>query len=169
MDLNTIVKMLGDGATNELKEKTGASSNQISDLMSNALPTILSAMQNNAKDDAGAASLSKALDDHANDDISDIGAFLKNVDVNDGAKILSKVFGSEDKNIQSQLAEKSGLSADQVSTSLASLAPLLLSFLGKQKKQSSGNDVMSMIGGLMGGANSDMAQTLLKGVKGFFK
>ncbi len=175
MDYSSILKMLGDSGTSELSKVTGASDSQISDLISDALPALLGAMQNNAKDTNAASGLAKALDDHAGDDISDIGSFLKNVDLNDGAKILSHVLGSDQSKVQDALAKKNGLSADQVSTGLASLAPLLLTFLGKEKKSKSSSngdvDLMSMLGGFLGsgGKNNDLLGSLLGGVSDLFK
>ncbi len=171
MDISTILKALGESGTAELTKQTGASDSQINTLMKDALPALLGAMQNNAKDSNGAAGLSKALDDHANDDISDIAGFLKNVDMKDGAKILSHVFGSNESKVENALAEKSGLSTDQVVKSLSSIAPLLLSFLGKEKKSKSSNDgdLLSMLGGMLGGNTSDLAETLLGGLSNLFK
>ncbi|MFV0479955.1 MAG: DUF937 domain-containing protein [Anaerorhabdus sp.] len=174
MDIQTILSALGDSGASQLSEKTGASSSQITDLMSSALPALMSAMQSNATSTDGAQGLAKALDDHAEADTSDITSFLKNVDLDDGAKILSKIFGSNESTVQNALAEKSGLSASQVSTSLASIAPLLLSFLGQEKKStssSSGTDLTSMLGSLLGGGSSSSngLESLLKGVTGLFK
>lgn len=169
MDLQTILSMLGENGTTELTKKTGANKDQVTTLIQNALPTLLSTMKSNASNEDGVKGLSKALDDHAGDDISDIGSFLKNVDMEDGSKILSKVFGSKTETVKQQLSDKSGLTMDQVTNSLASIAPLLLSMLGKEKKAKGNTDVTSMLGGLLGGDMGDLAGDLLKGVGKFFK
>lgn len=172
MDINSILKVLGESGTSELSKAAGASDSQITDLVSAALPTLLGAMQNNAKDSESAAGLAKALDDHAADDISDVGSFLKNVDTKDGAKILSHVLGSNTSAVESSLAEKSGMDAGQVANVLTYIAPLLLTFLGQQKKSSSNsNDLVSLFGGLLGQSQgkSGLTDTLLGAVTGLFK
>ncbi|MFV0254750.1 MAG: DUF937 domain-containing protein [Erysipelotrichaceae bacterium] len=170
MDLNSILSAVTSAGSEQISKTTGADSSQVTDLLSSALPTLLGAMKNNAGDKSKAAGLSKALDDHAQDDITDVAAFLKTVDVEDGAKILKHLLGNDNEKIQSKLADKSGLDISQVATSLSSIAPLLLSFLGQQKQKSSNNDLDlgSLIGGFIGGDNN-IAETLMDGLSGFLK
>lgn len=175
MDLSTILGALTDGgATEEISKTTGASSSQVTDLLSSALPALLGAMQNNSTDTTKAEGLSKALDDHAEADTSDITSFLKNVDKEDGEKIINHVLGDDKEKVTTELAAKSGLDVSQVISTLSSYAPLLLTLLGQQKKSSStsgGLDVASLLGGLLGGNsnNSDLASTLMSGLSGLLK
>ncbi|MFV0556854.1 MAG: DUF937 domain-containing protein [Lactovum sp.] len=165
MDISSILGALGDTGTKELSKATGVSDSQVTDLITAALPTILGAMQKNAKDSKSAESLSKALDDHASSDISDVSSFLKNVDLDDGAKILSHVLGNDKSAVQNNLTEKTGLDSGQVTQILTSLAPLLLTFLGQKKQESSDNDLLSLFTGLVSGNKSSLLGSLL----GLFK
>jgi len=133
MDYASILKLLSGTGTSELSKKSGANDSVVSSLLTDALPVILGAMTNNAKDEKGASSLSKALDDHAGADISNLGSFLQNVDLADGAKILGHVFGSKQDTVKEGLAKKNGLDIEQVGTILGTLAPLVLTYLGQEK------------------------------------
>lgn len=55
-------------------------------------------MTQNTGSSQGAQSLSKALDDHKNTNVEDLASFFKNVDRNDGSKILGRILGSNNKN-----------------------------------------------------------------------
>ena len=100
-----------------------------------AVPTLIQNMQKNASTKSGEKSLAKALSDHAKDDTGNISDFLKNADLEDGAKILGHILGENKNVLESGVAKKSGLSSDQVSTILSAAAPLLLNVLGQKKEE----------------------------------
>ena len=137
-------------ALEELGKKAGARPDQAQKVAQSALPAILEALKQNAASPDGAKSLNKALDDHKDDKITDIASFLKNVDTNDGAKILQHIFGNKNENVQKELAKKAEMDTNQVSTLLTQLAPLVLGTLGNQKKEQGGSDVMNLIGNVLG-------------------
>lgn len=138
-------------ALEELGKKAGARPDQAQNVAQNALPAILGALKQNAASPDGAKSLNKALEDHKNDNVGDTANFLKNVDTNDGAKMLQHIFGNKNENVQKDLAQKSGVDTSQVFTLLAQLAPLVLGVLGNKKKEQGGSDVMGLIGNVLGG------------------
>ncbi len=150
--LSMLTKQLNDPrALEELGKKAGARPDQAQQLAQNALPALLKTLQQNASTPEGAKSLNKALEDHKDDKVDDIPSFLKNVDTNDGAKMLQHIFGSKNETVQKDLAKKAGMDTNQVSNLLTQLAPLVLGALGNQKKQQGGSDVMNLIGGVLGG------------------
>ena len=151
--LSMLTKQLSDPkALEELGKKAGARPDQTQKLAQDALPTLLKTLQQNASTPAGAESLNKALEDHKDDKVEDIFSFLKNVDTNDGAKMLQHIFGNKNETVQKELAQKAGMDTNQVSSLLTQLAPLVLGALGKQKKeQSGGSDVKNLLGGMLGG------------------
>lgn len=118
----------------QLGETVGAGSNQVQQLMQLGLPALLEALNRNAGTPEGALSLARALEQHQDDPVDDMTAFLRNADTNDGAKILQHIFGNRNEQVQYNLSRQTGLDIGQVVALLARFAPLLLGLLGKQKK-----------------------------------
>lgn len=150
--LGMLTKQLSDPkALEELAKKAGARPEQTQKLAQDALPTLLKTLQQNASTPEGAKALDRALEEHKDDKVDDIFAFLQNVDTNDGAKMLQHIFGNNNETIQKELAGKAGMDTNQVSNLMTQLAPLVLGALGNQKKQQGGgSDVMNLIGGVLG-------------------
>lgn len=154
MDIGNLLSVFTNTeSVNALSNNSGAEPGQVSDLLQKALPILMKGMQQNAASETGASSLAKAMDDHAGDDISNIGSFLKNIDPNDGVKILGHILGNKNTAVQTGLAQKTGLSSSQTSSILSAVAPILLSVLGGEKRQSnvSNNGIGSMLSSLIGG------------------
>jgi len=174
------------GVVETLSKTVNAKPDQVKQLAELALPTLLQAMNKNAKTESGAKSLSKALDQHADDDVNDVKSFLNKVDTKDGAKILGHLLNNKEAAVESGLAKQTGLDMSQVSGLLTMLAPLLLGQLGQQKKQGGfdlsslgsllggsslkGNDVMNMVTGLLDSdGDGDVIDDVSKLLGGFLK
>lgn len=157
MDISIILinTMLGNDSLSALSKTTGASNDQVQKVLANALPSLLKGMQNNSSDQDGEASLNKALAEHAKNDTSDISAFMNNVDLSDGAKILGHILGDNQTSVAMNAAKKSGVSAEESSNILAAAAPLLLAILGGNQAKSGSKSSNDLIGSL--------ASSLLKG------
>lgn len=143
-----ISQLLGKKTVSALSETSGAESNQVTKLVTAALPILLAGMQNNAGTDEGAQSLAKALDQHAADDTADVAKAVKNADAADGKKILDHVLGDNTKDITKGLSKQTGLTSKQVVGILSALAPVLLSLLGSKKQEEDAKE--SDLGGLLG-------------------
>lgn len=167
MDLNTLLsyQLQDKEVIKKISKQVGAQPDQVKQLTDLALPTLLQAMNKNSQTKDGAKSLLNALDQHQDDDVLDLNQFFNNVDTKDGAKIIGHLLGSKEKKVEQGLAIKTGLDMNQVSSLLTMLAPLLLSQLGKQKKQKNGfgvDDLMGMLGGFKGSKDvMDMVSGLL--------
>jgi hypothetical protein len=137
MDILSLVlgQLNNKEALSELGNKVGANPDQVKQVTQIGLPTLIKALSNNASTPQGAESLAGALDQHQDDKIDDIMGYLKNVDSQDGQKILNHVLANKNQTVQSQLAKQVGLDTNQVSGLLSQLAPLLLGALGQQKKE----------------------------------
>lgn len=164
MDISQLISgNLGDsGILNQLGQSVGANPNQVQQLMQLGLPTLTQALAQNASTPAGAQSLANALDQHQNEPVDNLASFFQNVDTADGAKILQHVFGGSTAQVQSNLAQQTGLQTNQVSGLLAQLAPLLLGVLGKQKKEQhlDSSGVAGLLGSLMGQTGNSSAMTM---------
>ena len=144
MDLNSIISAItGNNMIGEIAKKFNIDPNKIMDVIKAAIPKFLSAMQKNAGTAAGAAALTQALGNHAGQGLS--------INLEDGKKILEKIFGGNLGSVISNLGKQTNTTNDQVNNILASIAPNLLSVLGKGA--GSGN-IGNILGGLLGGASN---------------
>ena len=149
--LSMLTSQLSDQkALEELGKKAGAKPAQTQALAQNALPALLQALKQNASTPQGAQALNSALDEHKDDKVDDIFSFLTNVDTGDGAKMLQHIFGNKNETVQKDLAQKSGMETGQVASLLMHLAPLVLGTLGNQKKEKGTDNMMGLLGSVLG-------------------
>ena len=157
MDLTNILGALtGNDAVGAISENLKIDSKQVSSVITSALPSLLGAMQKNASTESGAASLAKALGDHAGN-AGNIINNLKVTDLTDGNKILSHIFGNSLSSVIGGISKKSGASTGNVTSILASIAPSLLALLGKGQQGSGTNaaGLAGMLGMLLGASSSN--------------
>lgn len=150
MNLSSLLGAIADNnSINQMGQQFGLNSNQVSSVLSAAMPALLGAMQKNASTESGAASLAKALSDHAANN-------LKTNDLTDGNKILSHIFGGNLSNVLGGISKSTGTSTNQVSGILASIAPMLLSILGKNQQSSNmgAAGLAGMLGMILGGSSA---------------
>ncbi len=119
--------MTTDSSVNSLSQKTGASSDQMSQLIQLALPLLLKAMTKNASSPTGAQSLLGALNQHTN--TQTMAQQFASADVVDGGKIIGHILGDNSSNVMGQLASQTGMNPDQVFQALGSMAPAMMSGL----------------------------------------
>lgn len=143
VDTNELV----DNLTNQLE----VDKNQVETAIRTVIPTLIADLGSNVQSKKGAKSLMDALDKHIDVDISDMNDFLSNVDLEDGQKILKHVFGKKQTQIEKDISNRSGLEVNQVTILMSTLAPIVMAFLGNQKKESEDNfDVTELFGSLVG-------------------
>jgi len=143
----------------ELGRSVGANPSQVQQLLKVGLPTLTQGLARNATTPNGAESLASALEEHQDDPVDDMQSFLRNVDTDDGARILDHVFRGNATQVESRIARQTGLQTGQVSGLLAQLAPLLLGALGQQKKEQhvDASGIAGMLGNLVGqGGSGDL-------------
>ena len=149
MDLSKLAgSLLSSDSIKGLSSLTGASNSDIKNVLSNALPSLLSGATEQAKNENTAESFANALAQHAKDDTSDLGSFFGKVNLADGAKIVSHLLGSNKEETVSRAAKASGVSKEKTSNILSAVGPMLLSLLGKQADED--DDKESGVGGLVG-------------------
>nr|WP_300003542.1 DUF937 domain-containing protein [Tissierella sp.] len=156
-------KLNDQKAIDELSRSTGADNNKVKQAVDLGIPTLVEAMNRNARTQQGASSLAEALDEHKDNRVDDVGDFLRRANTQDGSKILDHVFGSNNRNVQNNLSRQTGLQQNQVSSLMAQLAPLVMSMLGKQKASNNvgANDLPTMLMSLLGSnSNSGLMGTV---------
>jgi hypothetical protein len=179
MDLTQILlQSLGNGGVEQIGERAGLNSQQTSSAMAAVVPTLLSALARNTTTEQGATGLLSALDrDHDGSILDDIGGFLSNPDSMNGGGILKHVLGNDQSQVEEGLASKLGINAGSIAKLLPIIAPMVMAYLGKQKRETPAstfqqNDVTSILTNLAGGSNQsngiDMSSimNLLGGLSG---
>ena len=82
MDLSKLAgSLLSSDSIKGLSSLTGTSNTDIKNVLSSALPSLLSGATEQAKNESTAESFANALAQHAKDDTSNTSTFLKNVDL----------------------------------------------------------------------------------------
>jgi hypothetical protein len=128
--MSTIDELLSQIPIDQVAAQLGLSEADAEKAVRSALPALVTGMQANAADPAGAESLAKALGQH-DGSLLDGGVDLGQVDVDDGQKIVNHVFGDNEEAVADQLSAFGGLDSGMIMKLLPMLAPLLMSFLGK--------------------------------------
>lgn len=161
MDLKKLAgTLLSSDSIEGLSNLTGTSNKDVSNVLTQALPILLSGAKGQADDKDTAEGFANALSDHAKSDTTDLGSFLGNIDLEDGAKIITHLLGSEKQGKIKQISKDSGVSSKKVANILSAIAPLLMSLLGQQTDEDDNKDagVQDLIGVLL--ENVDVADLL---------
>ena len=170
MDLNELMStMLSDESIENLGLKADSSPEEVRSVLGSALPLLLNGANSQATNQETASGFVGALQQHAQDDASNVGSFLGNVDMGDGAKIIAHLLGANSGAQTQAVAQQTGVSQAKTGNILSAVAPLLLTLLGQQAASSSNsaNNNALGIGGLMGSllGSGDMG-SLLGGLLG---
>ena len=176
MDLNALMStMLSKESIDGLGAKANASPEEVRSVLGSALPLLLNGANAQATNQETASGFVGALQQHSQDDASNVSSFLGKVDLGDGAKIIAHLLGANTAAQTQTVAQQAGVSQAQTGNILSAAAPLLLTLLGQQAagNQQSNNaagigslmgsgDMTSLLGGLLGGgaANAAAAQPL---------
>jgi len=167
-------KQIISGASRETRQPE----DKTAQVLQMALPLLMGAMKRNASDPQGAAGLMGALDGkHDGSILDNLGGFFgggvsENQKI-DGLGILGNVLGGSQDNVVGALSNKSGMDSNSVMQILQVVAPLVLGYLGKQKRTqnvaSTQSGLGSLLGGMMGGGRKQqrkqqsLIETLLDG------
>ena len=135
MNLEALLGLLQGQDLGKLAEQVGGSSTEARNGVAAALPAILAAVNKNANNSEKAQGLNKALEQHDGSVLNNLGSYLQNPDLKDGAGILSHLFGGNTQNVANAVSQSSGLDAQGSLKMLETLAPLVLGALGQQKKE----------------------------------
>jgi len=163
---------LGETLINGASKQLGQDKTKTTSALSVALPLILGAMKNNAKTPEGAAGLLSALgnEKHGGGILDNLGSLLGggSIDDNllkDGAGIIGHVFNGKEQNVANALSKSSGLDLESAMGILKVAAPFIMGYLGKETRQqgvSDQNGVGNILGGLLGGENSQQQNIVEK-------
>ena len=160
MDLSTLMgTILSSESLAGMSQKAEASEDEVRSVLGNALPLLLNGANAQATNASTAASFAGALQQHSASDISNLGSFLGNVDMDDGAKIIAHLLGANTASQTQYLSQQTGVSNATTSNILSTAAPLLMSLLGQQNNtQTYNNGAAGMMSSLLG--SGDMTSIL---------
>lgn len=159
MDLSELLNSaIGQSIVRNVAGQLGVDENQASSAVSMAIPAILAGMTRNAQSQDGAASLNKALESkHDGSLLENLSGMLQGHTSelqSDGDGILGHVFGNNRTVVEQGIAKKSGISLSKIGPLLAIVAPIVMAYLGKEKRQTNtgAGGLGDLLGGLLGGA-----------------
>lgn len=154
--IDLITGNTGGQVAEEAGNKFGIDKNQIIALMAVAAPLVISYLSKKAKSNPEEADkLNAALEkDHDGSILNNPSQAADRQD--EGNSILSYVFGGEKAEVENQLSQKTGISMAKIGPILAMLAPIIMGYIGKEKKSNgvtSGGGLGDLLGGILGNAN----------------
>jgi hypothetical protein len=160
----------GNAAVDQIGQTAGLDPSTTSSVIQTALPAILGGLANNAATPDGAESLNKALEQHHDgsllDNLGGLGSMIFGGETQappppqaDAGGILGHIFGNSQGQVAQQVSNQTGVSTGQVAQVLMMLAPIVMSYLGRQKQQQGvdAGGLGGLIGGLLGGQSSAAA------------
>lgn len=160
--LNALLVQLGEGGLEQMAKKAGVETSQVTQVLNQAVPTLLNKISLNTNHENGASGFLSALDsDHDGSILDDIGSFFQNPEMANGNGILSHILGDKREVLEGKLSEQAGINNNGVSKILEMAAPLIMGLLGKQRKEGNNgfdlSDISSVIGSLSGGKGIDLS------------
>lgn len=158
----------GSEAVDQISQQVGAEPSMVNSAIQAALPAILGGLANNASDPQQAQSLDQALEqDHDGGILDNLGGLSGMIFGQqatprqaDAGGILGHILGSSQGRVAQDVSQQTGLPTGQVAQILMMLAPIVMGYLGQQKRQQGvGADGLGgLLGGLLGGGASSYQQ-----------
>ncbi|HOW24024.1 MAG TPA: DUF937 domain-containing protein [Bacteroidales bacterium] len=147
-----IISQLGNDTVDRMSAQVNEDPSNTQRAIQNAIPILVNALARNTSNSDGANSFLGALDrDHDGSILDNMGGFLSNPAVANGAGILKHVLGGNRSKVENYLSKSSGISLGSAGNILEMLAPILMGFLGRQNRSTSS-----------GGGIIDILQSVLK-------
>lgn len=151
---------LDDNVVDQLSNQIGgANRQQTATAAQSIVSTLLSGLAKNASTPEGAASLNNALErDHDGSLLDNLMGLIggqaaeQNPRAANGAGIISHILGDRQSGVIDMVSKMSGLDSIKTSNLMTTLAPMVMSMLGQQKRQQ-GLDIEGLAGLLNGSVN----------------
>ncbi|SHK09004.1 DUF937 domain-containing protein [Epilithonimonas mollis] len=152
--LDLITGTAGNQVAEQAENKFGISKKQIIALLIVAAPLVISYLKKKTENAEEADKLNATLDKHHD------GSILTNPSQalereSEGNSILDHIFGGNKANVENQLSQNTGISMDKIGPVLATLAPVIMGYIGQQKQANnvnSGGGLGGLLGGILGGS-----------------
>jgi hypothetical protein len=155
-------ELLNQIPTQEIAAKLGADEGEVNSAVQQLVPVLVGGLQHNAQDPDSAAGIENDAAGHAASGLLDGGVAVDQVDQNQGADAIAKIFGGNDSGqVASALAGGSAGNSELIQKLLPILAPIVLAYVGKQltgggggasTPAASGGGLGDVLGNILGGA-----------------
>lgn len=144
-----------DNVLDNLSNQIGASKSQTQSALGSLLPILLNSVSKQGNNQSsGLGSFVSLLDmDKDGSILDDVAGFVLSGKQTNAGSILGSLLGGNQQQIQGYVSDDSGLSSSATAKLMELAAPVVMSYLGRQNKQSN-----SGIGDLLGGFLGDMNQ-----------
>ncbi|HLW09641.1 MAG TPA: DUF937 domain-containing protein [Fermentimonas sp.] len=159
MDISELLNSpIGQSIIQNVSGRLGMNEKDASGAVKAAIPTILAGMTRNSQSKVGAESLNKAIESkHDGSLLDNLSGMLQGHTQElqkDGDGILGHIFGNKRGVVEQNLAQKTGVSNDKMSSLLSTLAPIVMAYLSKEKQQTNtdAGGLNSLLSGLVSGA-----------------
>ena len=132
----TITRQLAGSAISHISGKIGADQGTTSKAVALAIPLLISALARNSSTPEGAQALNQAVaTDHDGSILDNLMGFLGNSGSANGSGILGHILGNRRSDVETGLAQSTGLEPSAAGQLLETLAPLVMGALGKTQQQ----------------------------------
>ncbi|MGL5406533.1 MAG: DUF937 domain-containing protein [Propionibacteriaceae bacterium] len=156
--MSAVTEILRELPLGQLAAQLGVDEETTQDAVTQTIPMLLSGMQANASSADGEQSLAGALLKHATSSLLDGGIDLGQIDLADGAKIVSHILGGDTDQTIARVSS-AGVSSSLIRKLLPILAPVVLAWLGKNLQSGkSGNNAGDILGDILGRATGQQSQ-----------
>jgi hypothetical protein len=138
--LDGLMKSLQNtGGIDQMSRSTGMDEGDVTKVLSGALPALMAGLTRNAASADGATGLLAVLDrDHDGSIMDDVAGYLAGAGAAAaGTAILRHTLGDRQERVETALSRSAGVDQGSVSRILAMAAPLVLGYLGRQRKSQS--------------------------------
>lgn len=169
---DALLKALNPENIQQLSSMTGLKPDKTQAAITQIVPVMLKGLADNAQKPGGADALAKALEkDHNGSILDNVMSAFANGDKpedtgrdTDGLGIVNHIFGGQQANVVNQLSNSLGIDQQTILSIMGKLAPILMGFLGKTKKD--GNLGGQDLGSLLTMATTMLGQNKGKGGQG---
>ncbi len=149
---------IGQSVVGNIANQLGLDEKQAASAVNLALPAILAGMNKNAQSQQGAESLNNALESkHDGSLLDNLAGILQGGTQaleTDGNGILGHIFGNNRSAVEQGISQKTGISMQKIGPLLALLAPIVMAYLGKEKRKTNtgAGGLGDLLGSLAGGS-----------------
>lgn len=168
--LKSIFNQIDDNTIEAIGKQANASPDQAKGVLEDAIPILVSALARNSSTEEGATSLQNALErDHDGSLLDNLGGFLNDPSIANGAGILKHILGDKRQNVEQYISKDSGVEKTAAGKILEMAAPIVMGYLGKKltgaKSGGSGNVIGDILGSVLSSGDRGQ-QTQNQGVIG---
>lgn len=135
----------------QVGQRVGASPEQTQDALQAAVPLLLGALTRNAQQ-GQAAAIEQAVAQHGEQELESFARAGQLPDMQDGQAALQHIFGGQQQAAANAVGQRSGIDPQLALQILSIAAPLVLSYLNRQRQQGAGaGQTAGLPGGFPGG------------------